>query len=320
MKKFVIRTCIFVACIIVVFQVLGRMWDHHFSSFDNRYVDHKSPWIFQHQDQQYDYAIMGSSRALNVLDVLSIDAINGTRGVNIATAGSNFAANYLILQKYWEQGNRFNTLILNVDYSAFHADSSYSYPFADYAFLPISNVDYVDDIFYDQLPTWKYCMWKVAPFAKYVEYSSHYPFYDNIRYYGVRYENAVLDSTCGSDLLFDEEPEFPEKTKIKRFLNPDEEDLKYFEKIIAFCNANEIKLVLYEAPYYEELYEYRNYEEISDSIGIMAADRGVVYYGLGRHPLSKDRSNFKDYTHLNGDGALKFSTSFAEMLKRDGLL
>ena len=89
---------------------------------------------------------------------------------------------------FHEQGNTFNTVIMNVDWSNFHSDSAYSYPFSDYAFMPLMSEGWVADLYYDEVPLWNYATWRALPVMKYAEFNNKYPFWESIRNRNFEYE------------------------------------------------------------------------------------------------------------------------------------
>ncbi len=322
MKRFLTRIGLFIVFSLLVFQILGYVFDAYFNRFDNHYLKDKSSWILKWKAHHFDFAILGSSRAHNVLDVLTMEKSCNKKGVSLAMPGSSLAANYLILKEFLETGNTTDRLLLSVDYFAFNSGHRFSYPFPDYAFLPLFNKSYVSEIYYDEIPGYQYYLWKIAPLLKYTEFSTKYPFYDNLRKMGQPYENRYLDSTKGSVLLSSEHYSNTMRGKKpeRYYLSPDPIDWKYFEKIVVLCQAENINLILFDSPYYEEIYAYRNYDEISDTLGLIARDRSLPYYACGRDSVGKHKALFKDATHLNRQGAMHFSRRFAEQLKHDGLL
>lgn len=316
MKKFLIRTAIFLAFTILVMQFLGWLMDRHFSTYNNKQLDHPIVWQWQQKNNQYDFAIIGSSRAYNILDVLTIEKETGKQGINLASGGANMASNYLLLQQFYKHGNRCKTLVLNIDYSALHSDSSYKYPFADYAFIPLFSEPEVSAIFWDQIPRWKYFLWKAAPYLKYAEFNKHYPFVASLSRLDFKYQNATLDSTRGSALLYDTTyKHFPEVLEEINYSNrPHEMDMKYLQKILDFCDEHDIELYTYTAPYLAEFYVQSGIVQFTPTLDSLAQAHQYHYDDFSIVNLSASRDNFRDYTHLNGAGARIFSLQLAKRL------
>jgi len=320
MKKFLLRTAAFTACFVLLAQVLGWLGDEEFGDFNNKHLDHRAPWIFQQHNQELDFVILGSSRALNILDVATFEQVSGKKGINIASAGSGFAQNYLHLRQFAEQGNTFNTIILNVDWSGFHSDSSYSYPFSDYAYMPLFEEDWIEDIYYDEVPLHSYLTWKTLPVMKYAEFNENYPIYQTLQNRDYVYQNAVWDSTKGSQLLFDSVANFPAKDTLKLSFKPDPIDAKYFGMIVEYCKENNIKLLLYTAPYYEGYFVTRDCSEVFVGLDSVARANDLNHFPHYYNPIGIEKHLFRDYTHLNGEGAMRFSREFAEELVAIGAL
>jgi hypothetical protein len=307
MKQFVIRIGLFLALIIVLMQALGLMLDSHFSKQTSKQLDHKSNWIFQQEDQSLDFVVLGSSRALNILDVLTMEEASDKKGINLATEGSSLAGNYLIFERFM-RNNTTDVVILNLDYSALHSDRSYSYAFADYAFAPLFSDDTVSAIYYDEIPTFKYYLWKVAPFMKYAEFNEHYPFYENVTNPDYEYRNHVLDSTKGSQLLYDPNyKNFNDRDTVTIDPTPNHIDLKYLQRIASFCNKRDIKLITYCSPYPAEIFQYSDFASQSEVIVKLAKELKFTYLDFSHNDIGKTRRYFRDWGHLNAQGALLFS-------------
>jgi hypothetical protein len=64
-------------------------------------------------------------------------------------------------------------------------------------------------------------------------------------------------------------------------LDPDQVDLKYLLRIIAFGKANNIKLYCDTAPYYHELYKTHDLSQQADSLAKLAKEHEIDYLDFG---------------------------------------
>jgi hypothetical protein len=320
MKHYIIRSGLFSLVLIVLFQVLGYVFDAQFSDFKNRSLDHRASWIFQQKDQQLDIVVLGSSRALNIIHVPTLEKDLNIKGVNVATSGSSLAQNYLILRQFFEAGNSSKTLLLNLDYSALTSDSSYTYPFQDYAFLPRFSEAWVSEVYKDEIPATKYWLWKIAPFLKYVEFNDRYPIYQTFANRNKGLDMAALDSTKGSELLFDVVQKFDTMELRKPVFEPHQSDLDYLNKIVELSAQYDCQIVLYSPPFHQNILSTRDDSEIKKGIEDLAKQLGLPLYYKSESHMSGQDAMFKDNSHLNGAGALIFTREIGAELRAAGLL
>lgn len=87
--------------------------------------------------------------------------------------------------------------------------------------------------------------------------------------------------------------------------------LKYFQKFIETCRANDIGIVMVYSPWYNKT-SSETYARLTELC--VANDIPVIdYYGGGE--FNESRELFKDASHLNENGAALFSKSVASQLR-----
>lgn len=90
----------------------------------------------------------------------------------------------------------------------------------------------------------------------------------------------------------------------------------YFQKIVQYCQENEIELVCFSVPFTEYTMEsIGNYDEYYLQAKELCEKYGVSYYDFNlANPsiLDIQDSDFRDAHHLNGAGAEKFTKVFAD--------
>lgn len=95
-----------------------------------------------------------------------------------------------------------------------------------------------------------------------------------------------------------------------------EYNMEYLNKIVELCANNNIELTLFVAPMPEfTLVDIGNYDKYIEYMTAFAQNNNFNFYDFNLvkpNYLSLDNTDFKDYDHLNGKGADKFSKFFAK--------
>ena len=100
---------------------------------------------------QYNYVVVGSSRALTTINTVQLDAMLSTSGYNFSIDDTGIETHYLMLQHLKACGIRYKTLVLAVDIAAAVGAKSPAPSLAindnDHRFLPFINRTYVHQYF-----------------------------------------------------------------------------------------------------------------------------------------------------------------------------
>jgi hypothetical protein len=310
MKKLILRLLIFPAVFIIPMILLDRWYEQKVPLK----TSDKAIWILAQKNQTYDYAVIGSSRVLNLVDIRTINEKNKQRGINLGISGAAYAQNLLSLRQFLRNGNKIGTLLIQADLWGFiDPEKAYSDPYAVHSYLHLIGTD-ADSLLAVHSPVLKHQFRKYVPFFKYSEYGSMYPMYETWR--GFPTDARKFDKTFGSELLKESLPE-----KFKQKLNPqkrefDADAFYNFEMLVREAQKNGIRVMLFTSP--QDLTfqptELLN-KPVSDTLVQFSIRHNIKYYDFQKHPICADRSNFRDFTHLNENGALKFSAILADSLK-----
>ena len=252
----------------------------------------KLDWLYYINEQSYDYAVLGSSRAYNMVDINTLDKYLDKNGINLGSIGGGYSENYVVISKFLET-NDINTLILNIDgYSLNSPLGLGNQPFHFFGFLPLFESSKYEDVFADNLPKWKYYLWKVVPIIKYIEY--------NDRIALVKQSHKLLDENKGTIYL-------EETAQFKYLLEPsiaNEIDLKYLNVIINLCKENSIELVLITTPIYspDSVNNGTSALEIIKSISKL---HQIDYHGYDNLIDYTNKSYFQNQTHTLKSGAIE---------------
>jgi hypothetical protein len=94
--------------------------------------------------------------------------------------------------------------------------------------------------------------------------------------------------------------------------------MEYLNKIIEYCNDNEIELVLVNPPVTDmQLMECGDYQEFIDCVNEVAEANGLKYYDFSltkKGALTMELTDYYESAHLNGQGADKFSECVSRIL------
>ena len=95
-----------------------------------------------------------------------------------------------------------------------------------------------------------------------------------------------------------------------------EDDMKYLEKIINYCNKKHIKLNLFSSPMQDQRLEMvGNYDLYISQMQDFAKENGIEYidFNLMKYEhFSYEDTLYMDSTHLNGPGANQFTKIFSQ--------
>jgi len=308
MKKFLVDIILFSVVLTIISAGISFALDKVFGG--KHYSHTKHNWVLATKNTQFDYAALGSSRVLNVIDVPLIDSLAGKSGINIATSGSGYADNYVLLKRFYESGNKTKTLFLNVDEYCFDAQHHYSYPFADFEYMPFFYEPEINSAYSDCSSN--YYLWKYLPFSRYAEFSDKYKL-QNL--YILRNSKSNYDYSKGYEELSDSS--YKEFKTTETLLNTNKLDLDYFFKVIALCKENNTTPILITTPEYYKLYPfqknraalYKKIYHLKDSLHL----KYIHYDSLGDF---SNISYFKDYTHTNSIGANLYSERLASLISQ----
>ncbi len=316
MKKFLVQIALFVGIGIVLLNLVGWALDWHYGKLNNKYIKHKANWVFKKSGESYDYAVLGSSRAFNVVDINTIDSISGLSGINLGSGGAAYSQCYVLLEMFLRK-NEIKSLLLCLDYPSLNSDISYSYPFSDYAFLPQFEDDVVEEAFYDEVPLHKYFMYKFIKGSKYIEFNEKYPSYKNFLKVGKEENYEKLEKSMGTSLvdssqLRDSAQNITGRINPNFSVNPTDE--KYLMKILSLCKRNNIRVAAYSAPYVRSFYLNKGYPAVQQKIGRYTDSIGLLWKDFTSSPLAAENSLFADKSHLNSRGAKLFARELAPLI------
>jgi hypothetical protein len=308
-KKFFIRLLLLAAILLPAMILLNNKYKK--AAITN--IGEKGIWIGSIHNQQYDFAVIGSSRAVYMADVLTMEKRLAMKGVNISIDGCAFAGNLAFLNLFLAHGNSINYLLIQVDeWGLIHPDSAYSYSFPDYAVLPYLDNDSVCSVLEEQRPLLKAWMWEYIPFTAYAEFSTKYPLDKVI---GGFKDQSHWAEQKGSALLngFYEGIDTSKAKSHERIFYS--ASFNYLKRIVSLCRSKGITPIFYTAPIYRPFLKYEpQNENLTQVLRNLAMDEKLTYLNFTSHPVCDSLVFFKDATHMNQKGALRFSNLFSDSL------
>lgn len=237
-------------------------------------------------NQEFDYAIFGSSRALFNLNPQQIKTETGLNGINLAYAASdNFEIKLMVKQFLKHQKTKKIFIQVDDRYNREQFNTTAIVPWLPYIrensiYKDILSVD--STAFYD----------KYVPFYRYMMNDSKLGFREIVMCFT---KPNKFEKTNGYTPLIGE-------MKNDKHFTFELEDTsnKHLETIIEICKKEEIELYFFTAPYYETQFNAEvlskhlpNYQDFSKSIS--------------------DKDCFRDVNHLNKKGAEKFTSLFSNI-------
>ena len=302
MKPFALKALIFVVSFWLGCFVVNRVLNRAF--IQDR--SHKQMWSLSLRDLSMDYAIVGSSRALNNVDALALSSKTGSHVVNLGCGGQSIMDMYLTLYLFLKHNNRVHDVLLQVD----GTDVDYSHQFMSYIYVPYLSDAQVAATESEMGGFKRRIARTVCPLSAYWEYND---FYDLQRLRQIRSEKSEYDATQGSQLLYDDSYNvFPVIEEQPRFV-ADARSVKYLERLMKLAVDHGVRVTVFSAPQYHRDPIFRRYDNDARSyIAQFCRDHGVRYLDFTEAQF--DSSEFRDYGHLNGRGAERFSLMLSDSL------
>ena len=293
MKKFFKNLFILLIILLAFFWLLDEAFTY---VFQKGYYT-KIQWLYQKQNQRYDYAMHGSSRAFTTIDIPAIEKATGKKGINISVDGSSIPDQYLMLKIFLANGNKIKKLYLQVD--PFSSDTEEIFEFAVPKFMPYLKEDIVFDHFKQFGGEWY--AYRYVPFYRYAKYNTLWGIHE-----------VLIDQFKILPQDFDEYGDYfypnvqykgPDKLRHLTF------DLKgkykFLNQIIELCKSNKVELILFTAPVADIIID-EAYKENALQFAELMKSKGVSYYNYG-DLYGNDPKLFYNEIHLSGRGAEEFT-------------
>lgn len=257
--------------------------------------------------------VSGTSRALKAINPKIIEENTGMSCYNIASDGSDLGVQFPKLKWYLEKNKKPKILIQDI--SQFGGGISHTV-YEPFKYLPyLSN----DSLFYGLLKI-DHEFWN----QKYI-FPSNLIFY-NFDFYA-KVAQELLNDFKNKDPFID--GFLPDNSKwavdFKKYKKEHPNGInckastnykKYLRNLVNFCEKQKIILILIVLPNYYGLRKImKNEDEVFNFYQSLTNNYEVYYINFFESEISKKKDNFYNFTHLNANGAIKFSKILSERIK-----
>ena len=296
---------IFILCSILyaIFWVL----DLGFTSVYKKGDYTKIQWLYNMNDQHYDYAVHGSSRAYTTINVKEIEKSIGLKGINLAVDGSTIPDQYLMVKIFLENNNTIDHLYLQIDPWATNIEevSEFAIP----KFFPYLKEERVFNHFKQFGAKWY--AYKYIPFLRYAEYNTIWGVHQLLN---EGFDLFPQDFDMYGCYFYTEENYRGEMALQKMAFDLDG-DYKFLNQIINLCKENNVELTLFTSPVANIKLNEEYIENMSAFKNKMIADN-INYFNYG-DLFGNDTYFFTDEIHLNKYGVNDFTKTIINVLKND---
>lgn len=314
MKKFIVNILLFSIAIVLIFTLITAITDSGLRK--SEYGNFKE-WndIFNKRINS-NIIIQGSSRAWVQYNTYILDSVLNSNSYNMGMDGSPFDVQYVRYEAYILNNTSPNVIIQNVDWDTMDKNIPV---YQKYQFLPFTN-----DLFFKKLLLENKLLPKVDIYLPCLKYSGETKAIQIgfSEFFGIKhFLSEKHKGFAPSDKNWDGRNFEIRKSlgKIDRKRNLEIENL--FDTFLSDCKQKKIRVILVFAPVYYELVNYfANYNELLLYYKDIADKYDIDFLDYSLDPISYDKNNFYNATHLNKKGSELFSTELANRLKTMNIL
>ena len=319
MKKFLKHIGLFFIVSFAILFAYAQFCEWFFNLKDYFPDDSRRSWAMKQKNGNYDYAVLGSSRAEGAFDMQLLDSVTLQKGINIASNGSGFVDNYLVFYSFLKNNNHIKTLYLQVDNYSLDPEANFSNAFHVFNFLPFWKDTVYQQPIQHYLSEKDKLIFTKTPWLRYYVYNKYFsPIEVSRRILLSRKKSKRMDQKLkGSpDVATSnmDSARFIYKPGSDTFkINPF--DVTYMEKIFELCRENNIEIRCFTAPdFVGQRTRFSNYASTEQKLYQMLKKNGLSLMPMAFNEAQmKDMNLFKDPEHLNGSGVWIHTMAFAGM-------
>ncbi len=313
MSKFVLKFILFLSIIFIILKLMDKYYTNY--ALKHKNVCEKSDWALNHKNQTFDFAFIGNSRVMNMVDINSIEKRIDKTGINLGLIGANYAESCILLDQFLKNGNKIKNLIIQIDMHSLNSNKELLYPLHYYNYIHLLADSSVSKIFKDNMNSYKFILWKYLPFIRYMEFSQKYRLYKMLKGGFECKTNDKYDSTKGGDIVTNGVLNENEKYNYL-YWSINENDEKYLMNLITFAKLKGINPILFTAPIYYKYVNYQlNYSNILKKVIVKTNKLGVRYFDFSKiHDLCANRNDFNDNIHMNIRGVVKLTKILSDSI------
>ncbi|WP_187261808.1 hypothetical protein [Pontibacter beigongshangensis] len=294
MKRILLNAFTILVILYGIFWVLDEIFTSTFQA--GNYT--KTQWLYKMQDQEFDYAIHGSSRAYTTINIEEIENETNLRGINISVDGSNITDQYLMLKLFLEHNNKIDHLYLQVD--PWSANDEYVQRFSIPKFFPYIKEKAVFDHFKTFGADWY--AYRYIPFYRYARYNTIWGVH---QFFNDAFNLVPQDFDKHGGYFYNSVAYTGDSLKLRKLAFKLDGEYKYLNQIIALCHENNIRLTLFTSPVSDILID-EDYKHNVAAFTSMMREQGVEYVNYG-DIYGNEIKMFTDAIHLNKYGVKDFT-------------
>jgi hypothetical protein len=260
-----------------------------------------------------DVIMLGSSRAVFHISPRILDSVLQKNTYNIGVNGWSFHMQYTIFRLYMQHNKKPKYIIQVVDPNLF-TDKAVFYKYEN--FLPYASDTLV------RRATARYQGSFTIPelYFPLFKYNNHFDLVKK----GVRLYFGAQDEPTGDykgyyahEAVWDSSFErFGDANPDRYYKERNPEIIHEFEQYLAFCKANDIKVIMVFTPmYHEHLALINHLDKIKGMFSGYSKQYDMPYLDYTADTVSRSKQNFFDSQHLNKRGSTLFSYTLANDLK-----
>jgi hypothetical protein len=301
LRSFIVKSALFLSILWIGSYALARVLDGEFE----RDRSNKEFWVLSQHGVSVDYAVVGSSRAYNLVDAPTLAKCTGRSAINLGYGGHSTTDMYLTLYLFLAHQNTVQNLLLQID----GYDLNPTREFQSYLYLPYLGDSEVRTTVRQAIGLKRYLTIKVFPLAKYWEYNDFYsPLLLRQAFSGVSFH----DQSAGSQLLQDGVRQ-PSSISADPEFAVDPNALRYLNQLVLLAKSRGIGVTIFTAPmYHRDATFQKNDDAARTYIADYCRENRINYLDFSSADF--DRAEFRDYVHLNAGGALRFTPMLADSL------
>ena len=306
MKRLAINLILFCG---LLYGVLYALDSFYSQALKTRPIN-KIIWLFNKQNENYDFAVLGDSRVLDMIDVKAIEKYSNLRGINLGTRGSKPMENCVILDRFL-QTNKVKIVLLQLDRSIAQEICSVENPkmpfFETYSFMPYAHDKDVYGIISQYCSPIKYLPWRYFPFVRYAEFNNEYSLDKIFKTSICPWDDVGYESSprvCKSPIVADTILAQPVISAVDINLN-------WAKKIIETCRMKNIKVIVFTSPFHKVEQNYPITTYTTQRIVLLSGQNNVPYWDFTKLFFNSPDSLFSDSFHTNHYAADSLSKAMA---------
>jgi hypothetical protein len=269
----------------------------------------KANWIFAMDHRDFDFIVIGSSRAYHTVDIPTIDRATRLEGVNLGLNGAAFPEIALVLERFLEH-NTTREVALEVD--PFGLDRNYLHDqMHPWLYVPYIDEPLVEDVleyhFGAQAEAWRW-----IPLYKYAEWNERIGLRSVLE--DIRHPAPEFDA-FGSRLSTSRMSDSAVRAVRDTVYQIDHDRVLGLEQVLDIAKLNHVRVTMFVAPEFgPAMRAARGRDQAMALYRAIARRRGIAFFTFDDPAIANDPANFSDAEHLNRTGAKLFSAELGAAL------